>query len=301
MTHDTMTLITAEDRAAARKPITVAVDGSEHNRSAVAWASFEARATGRELVLLTAIDDHLTALPYFTISNQDERALDMLSGVRNSIRHLVDDGSVHTEAVVGAPAAVLVERAALAHLMVVGRRGLGSFGRMIVGSTSIAVAGRAAAPTVIVPDSWRQEDQVGAAIVVGVNPYRPEHALLQTAFARARRTGSPLTAVHGWEAPTAYAADQASTAGPVTGWEEASNEFDRVLDDWRSRFPQVELVTVHAHSHPAMAVLEAAAGTAQLVILGRHTRGRLSGFAFGSVTRAVLHYADCPVMVVPDS
>jgi nucleotide-binding universal stress UspA family protein len=47
-----------------------------------------------------------------------------------------------------------------------------------------------------------------------------------------------------------------------------------------------------------MAVLDAAE-QAQLVVLGRHTDGRLGGFAFGSVTRAVLHYAECPVMVAP--
>ncbi len=47
-----------------------------------------------------------------------------------------------------------------------------------------------------------------------------------------------------------------------------------------------------------MAVLDAAE-QAQLVVLGRHKDSRFSGFGFGSVTRAVLHYTTCPVLVVP--
>lgn len=47
-----------------------------------------------------------------------------------------------------------------------------------------------------------------------------------------------------------------------------------------------------------MAVLDAAEH-AQLVILGRQPDGKLGAFPFGSVTRAVRHYSECPVMVVP--
>ena len=102
----------------------------------------------------------------------------------------------------------------------------------------------------------------------------------------------------GWETPTAHSWDPAPVAGAASPWEQnAHAEFDKVLDVWRDRFPDVEVVAVHSHSHPAMAVLDAAEH-AQLVILGRHTDGKLGGFPFGS-TRAVLHYAECPVMVVP--
>jgi nucleotide-binding universal stress UspA family protein len=45
-------------------------------------------------------------------------------------------------------------------------------------------------------------------------------------------------------------------------------------------------------------VLEAAE-EAQVVVLGRHPAGMFGGFAFGSVARAVLHYAEVPVIAVP--
>jgi nucleotide-binding universal stress UspA family protein len=74
--------------------------------------------------------------------------------------------------------------------------------------------------------------------------------------------------------------------------------FESMLDAWRVRYPEVEASSVQASAHPAMAILDAAE-KAQLVVLGRHRVRKMAGLALGSVTRAVLHYAECPVLVVP--
>ena len=73
--------------------------------------------------------------------------------------------------------------------------------------------------------------------------------------------------------------------------------FAAVIDAWEKRFPTVELRRTTSDRHPAVAVLDAA--DAQLLVLGRRAGSGFSGFGFGSVTRAVLHYASCPVLVVP--
>jgi nucleotide-binding universal stress UspA family protein len=133
-------------------------------------------------------------------------------------------------------------------------------------------------------------------VVVGVDPSRARSRLLHLAFRRAQRLGVPLVAVHGWEAPSA----PVWTDSPLDEWErEAHEQFEKALAPWRARFHDVELRTVVSSHHPAIAVLNEAEKAAQLVVLGRHASSRFTGFVFGSVTRAVLHYAAVPVLVVP--
>ncbi len=300
MTFEDRVAATTGEWAESHKPIVVAVDGSERNLSAVDWAAHEAAETGCEMVLVTAIEDHVVAVPHFSVRNQDQHTQDMLIDVRQQVRHIVSEQDVRNEVVAGSAVDVLLDSTEQARLLVVGKRGLGTFARVIVGSTSIAVAGRSSIPVAIVPDAWKQAERASSPVVLGVDPYKPEEAPIHLAFSRAQRLGVPLVAVHGWETPAVYSWDAGAIGGTSSQWEQdAQNEFERVLDQWRGRFPEVDLKAVHRRLHPATAVLEAAED-AQLVVLGRrHRDSRLGGFAFGSVGRAVLHYSECPVLVVP--
>jgi nucleotide-binding universal stress UspA family protein len=151
----------------------------------------------------------------------------------------------------------------------------------------------------VVPDKWVLNGRQQAPIVVGVDPYRPHRQVLHLAFRRAERLDVPLVAVHGWETPTAALMGGMAVDEGIAEWKaEARAEFDEVLGSWAKRFPHVRLSTVRSDLHPATAVLEAAE-RAQLIVLGRHASSRFTGFAFGSVARAVLHYSECPVLVVP--
>lgn len=281
------------------KPIVVAVDGSERNRSAVAWAAREAAALGCDLVLVTALQDHVIATPHFSVRSEDQEMLDMLADARASVRHIIDERSVSTVAVAGSPVDVLLDRARDARLVVVGKRGLGGFARVMVGSTSIALAGRSPVPVVIVPDGWEQTEYDGHPVVLGVDPNKPDDQPIQVAFRRAERLGVPLVAVHGWETPAVFSWDAEMVTGAVTEYDRrAETLFDELLRSWRERYPDVVVRPMRVHKHPATAVLEAAE-EAQVVVLGRHGAGMFGGFAFGSVARAVLHYAECPVVVAP--
>jgi nucleotide-binding universal stress UspA family protein len=281
-------------------PIVVAVDGSESNRSAVAWAAAEAAATGSDIVLLTAVEGHIRSAPHFSIRSQRLAAHDILADARHQVRQVVDQEAVRTEAVAGSPVEVILHRSGHARMVVVGKRGLGGFARVIVGSTSIAVARRAGMPVVVVPDGWKRGNHSHGPVVLGIDLRRPHHTPIHLAFSRARRFGVPLVAVHGWESAALHSCDDATAcADAVSLWErETHAELDKILDLWRQRFPDVEVRPMRSYSPPAMAVVNAAEH-AGLVVLGRHTEGGLGGFAPGSVTRAVLRGSQCPVMVVP--
>lgn len=288
----------------SHRPVVVAVDGSERNRSAVDWAATEAASAGCELMLVTVVDHHEAPGPFVSIRAKRQQAENLqaqaiLADLETELRASRDDQDIRTRVISGSPVGILVEEFTDARTIVVGKRGLGAFSRVIVGSTSIAVAGRARVPVTVVPDSWKQDDHRDGPVVIGIDPYRPDHHPIHLAFSRAERLGVPLVAVHGWEPPASYAWEAAVPAWTDTDFEQMSHtEFDKVLVGWREHFPDLEVHAVHSHGHPAMAVLDAAE-EAQLVVLGRHSNSRMSGFAFGSVTRAVLHYSTCPVIVVP--
>jgi nucleotide-binding universal stress UspA family protein len=298
MTIEAETATTGE-WADAHEPMVVAVDGSDRNRSAVAWAAQEAAAHGCALVLVTALQDHVVSSPHFSAHARDREVLAMLAGARGELASVVDEASVDTRAVAGAPVEVLLDQARHARLVVVGKRGLGGFGRVLVGSTSIALAGRSPVPVAIVPDGWDPGPRQGRPVVLGVDPLRVDAEAADVAFRRARRLAVPLVAVHGWEVAPAFSWDVEAIAGHETEEHLAADRaFDDFLARWTARFPGVPVRPWRLHQHPATAVLEASE-EAQLVVLGRHAAGIFGGFAFGSVTRAVLHYAEVPVLVVP--
>lgn len=298
--------MTIESRAATTgewdttdKPVVVAVDGSERNRSAVAWAAHEAAALGCSLTLVTAVPDHPVRPPDVSVQSRREAALEILDRAQHEVRDIVAETSVSVEAVTGEPVAVLLDKAPSAALLVVGKRGVGGFTRLIVGSTSIALAGRSPVPVAIVPDRWDPVGRKDRPVVLGVDLDQADTEPVEAAFRRAKRLGVLLVAVHGWETPAVYSWDAATLADVVTQVdEEESARLDGLLASWRTRYPDVVVRPMRVHEHPATAILDAAA-EAQLVVLGRHPVGIFGGFAFGSVARAVLHYSECPVVVVP--
>lgn len=290
---------TAGEWEGTHRPVVVAVDGSDRNRSAVHWAAHEAAAEGAEVVLVTALHDRVVHRPDADEHTRAAAALAMLDRVRSEVRHLVDEQSVDTLALPGGPVEVLLDRAVDARLVVVGKRGLGGFARLLVGSTSIALAGRSPVPVAIVPDDWDPAAHEGQPVVLGVDAFKHEHRPVHLAFRRAKRLGVPVVAVHGWEAPPVLSWDADVITGALAEHErEAAARFDELVASWREHFPDVEVRPTNVHRHPATAVLEAAE-KAQLVVLGRHDPGLLGGFAVGSVARAVLHYSETPVITVP--
>lgn len=280
-------------------PVVVGVDGSQQNVAAVSWAANEARHTGARLILVAAVHDHGPRLPRASVSRLREQARTMLDEVVARVVQTVGEEQVDSQVVDGTADEVLLTRFPEARLVVVGKRGHGAISRLLVGSTSLAVAGRSHSAVAVVPGTWVQNGHQRAPIVVGVDPYRPHHRVMHLAFRRAERLDVPLVAVHGWETPAGALMGGPAVDTGVAQWKaEARAEFDKVVGVWERHFPHVRLSMVRSDLHPATAILEAAE-RAQLVVLGRHASSRFTGFAFGSVTRAVLHYSSCPVMVVP--
>jgi nucleotide-binding universal stress UspA family protein len=286
--------------ASALKPVLVAVDGSAHNLSAVGWAADEATRTGRPLLLLTATNDFLPPIPHFSVDDTfefDGRIDALVKTLRDQLSTSHADTTILTTVRVGTPIGAILEAEENADVVVLGKRGLGAFARLIVGSTSIAVAGRSRLPAIIVPDTWDQHTHVGAPLVVGLDTDHYDDRVLTFAFERAHQLSVPLVAVHAWETHPVFAASPADQEAWAA---QAVDALKDLVGPSQKAYPDVDLRIKQRHAHPAMALLdESESRNAQLIVLGRHTPSEhRGGFAIGSVTRAVLHYAECPVAVV---
>ncbi|MBD8870171.1 universal stress protein [Nocardioides donggukensis] len=278
--------------------VVVAVDGSEQNRAAIGYAVAEATRSGRPLRLLAVIDDYAFPVPRHGTGGDDELQWQVLNGIHARLHEQHPELDLARDVRVGPAATTLLEHSEDQAELVVGKRGLGTFGRLLIGSTSIAVAGRSRVPVVVVPDSWQEDRAADTPVVVGVRAEDPEPAVLRFALAQARARRAPLLVVHAIHIDPILVWDP-SLSGPAYRMraERGAGQVEAALAPLREEFPDVTVGAVESEGHPADVLLDRAAA-AQLLVLGRQHEGR-AGFTLGSVARAVLHHSEIPVAVVP--
>jgi nucleotide-binding universal stress UspA family protein len=136
--------------------IVVGVDGSESARHAARFGLEEARIHNARLRLVSvwhiplAVYASPLAPPPMPDLNEDLEAL-ARDAIEATVAELGSVEGVEIDRVVrqGQPAAILVEEAANADLLVVGSRGLGGFRGLLLGSVSQQCAEHASCPVVI--------------------------------------------------------------------------------------------------------------------------------------------------------
>lgn len=292
-----------KSKKSTNRPIVVGADGSAKNRSAVDWAVSEAERTDRELVVVTASSSkYARPVPYFA-SHYDVSAHDNYSdGAAKGLEAELHRAHPHLRirSVVKPREAVplLLDAGVGAEMTVVGKRGLGTFARLMIGSTSIALAGRNQAPTVVVPERWNLRSRPWRRpIVVGLDLDQRDERCLNFAFQRAADLEVRLVVVYAWETHPEFMLGEADR---LRWAEDALRVMHQTLRPWEEKYPNVDIEVMQRNDNPALCLLEKAAPS-QLLVLGRRTApDRMGGFTFGSVGRAVLHYSTTPVAIVPE-
>jgi nucleotide-binding universal stress UspA family protein len=188
-------------------------------------------------------------------------------------------------------------------MLVVGRRGLGTFKRLLIGSTSEAVVTHAAhlmVPVVIVPEHWKPADHAGP-VVVAVDDADDNTAAIEFAIAEAAERQLPVRMLHVWDLPAVYSWDAMNTAGVSAEWaENARRHFENLAAEWQNKYPDTPLQVEVRRGHAVDGVVTGAdEADAQLLVVGSRHRTRLMSVLLGSVTRGALHHATCPLAVVP--
>lgn len=282
------------------EPVLVGVDGSAASITAVRWSAAEARRRRAPLRLVSAFvfpggrheRDPSLGRDYLRTMTQVARAY--LEVARTAALDTAPGLEVTTEALTGHPSTVLVAEAGRAQLTVVGHVGATGLEGLLLGSVGATLAGAAVRPVVVVRGEPALVPRL--PVVVGVNGAR-SRAALDFALAHAGRLRVPLVAVHSW-----------ATGGldpfllPEHRWApieaDERSALDSAVAEVAVRYPEVE-VRCHVAVDSAARLLIARSATAELVVVGAHTRRPPLDTRLGAVSRALLHRARCPVAVVP--
>jgi len=139
--------------------IVVGVDGSGHSRKALETAAAEAVAHGVPLTVLVihqAVRDvYGSASHYGDDAALTEKAKEAAQADTDQVLAAAGSqpSSVTVTAVHGLPVDELVKASEGADMIVLGRRGMGGFVRLLMGSVSSQVAQHALCPVLIVPSA----------------------------------------------------------------------------------------------------------------------------------------------------
>lgn len=284
--------------------IVLAVDGSSHSVDAIhSLAHF---APPEELTLVHALTlpdlDHPMITPELrdkvlkeiegTLRQEGE---DLLKRARSEVP--ADFQSIRQIHQIGSPAQVILEtaQAAQSDLIIIGARGLGPVKELVLGSVSHRVVLHAPCSVLVMNSALPKVEK----ILLPVEGEKDAEIAIKVLGAHPFRGVTHIEVMTVWPQP--------QVPWPMTLGQTKLLE-ERALDHAQERLDliskQLEALNYpHTASvglgNPAYAILEQAqAVQPDLVMMSSHGRKGLSRFLIGSISHAVLHRAQCPVLIV---
>jgi nucleotide-binding universal stress UspA family protein len=283
-------------------PTLVGYDGSDTAKAALAYAA-RRLGPGRRLIVAHAIAVPTSFIDTAYYEQTHARARERGEEAMSEVDTLVAGVPVDLHVGEGPPAQTLVElaRRAGADEIVIGSRGFGA-GRGMLGSVSHALLHEADRPIVILNRRAAEREarraEGGAAAdaageVVGYDGSSGARAALDYAIARAH---GPVSVVYAYDAPSNF------LGAPYFGEALASSQLAgrEVLNRLQASDGLGSSVEFDLVAGPAAEAIVRAAAVreADEIVVGCRGLSRFRG-AFGSVSHALLHEADRPLVVVP--
>jgi nucleotide-binding universal stress UspA family protein len=284
--------------------IVVAVDGSPASDAAAGWAARDAAMKNVPLTVVHAVVTPTTTwppVPYpesLAVSLEDEGRKEIMHAVKIAEDAMPADRkvSIGRELVYSSPALALIKLSDEADMVVVGSSGRGLLARAVLGSVSSTVVRHASCPVAVVHDDDLPDRH--APVLVGIDGSPASERATAIAFDEASRRGVDVIAVHAWRDVTvASELSEIDWSALEAGAERSLAES---LAGWQERYPDVAVHRLVVRDQPARQLVEKSQ-SAQLVVVGSHGRGGLTGMLLGSVSNAVLHSARVPVIVARSS
>jgi nucleotide-binding universal stress UspA family protein len=281
--------------------ILVGVDGSAESDAAIRWATHEAVMRRTTMTLMHVIAPLAASWPMGPVY------ADITEWQRNNARHVLEQAlktlqatvsasqlpDVHTETLNSSVVPTLVRASENKQMIVVGSRGSGALGRLLLGSVSTGLVHHASCPVAVIrpePESSYRD----APVLLGIDGSPASEAATALAFDEASRRGVELVALHAWSDVAVF---------PMLGmdWHEYESQGQEILSErlagWQEQYPDVSVERRLVCDQPAR-WLTRESQDAQLVVVGSRGRGGFASTWLGSVSNEVAQSAKVPVLVV---
>jgi nucleotide-binding universal stress UspA family protein len=285
--------------------VVVGYDGTHGADAALDWAAREASRRGSGLLVLCASPyvgvegDGLTGSALLPV-DLDQRARQVVAAGRDRARTVLDGDRIVAEAVRGGAVATLVDASRSAALVVVGHPG-SRVRALVTGSTAFAVAAHAGCDVAVIPGGNLTLPGPGRPVMVGIDGAHDGEVAVARAAEFAERWDAPLHIVRAWSMsfvgwPLSFENMQLDS-GVGFFEHEARESVDSAVAQVRATHPGLTVETTVIEEHPVRALIELGA-SAGLVVVGTRGIGGFDRLLLGSVSRAVVHHAPVPVLVV---
>lgn len=285
--------------------IIAGVDGSPASDAAVSWAAHDAAIRGLPLTLVhvqNPADSTWSQAPILEESPEEQKGegRSLLANASTIARDAIADTAqihINGELLSSATVPTLVEQSKDAELIVVGSSGRGALSRSFLGSVSSGLIRHAHCPVALIRDVDPQMPHPAqATVLVGIDGPTSDLATA-IAFEEASLRNADLVTLHAWN-------DIDMSAIPDYDWSPITAKADHLLSEalkgWQERYPDVPVHKQLVCGRAARALVDASE-SAQLVVVGSHGSGPLSGMLLGSVSNAVVQAVHRPVIVARPS
>jgi nucleotide-binding universal stress UspA family protein len=265
----------------------VSVGADRSSLAAVDLAAAEAARRRLPLSLLQAHPELSGAGPHTTLTALLRRVCTSWPELAVTGRNVTAD-----------PGDALVEASRSATLVVVpGREGAVRPGGPGTAPVWAQVAAHSYCPTLVVPPDPGWPD---GPVLLGVGMSGDDEPAIGFAFEEADLRQVPLLAAHVWSgipasalgavSPFAYDLSEARAA--------ADRTLAETLAGWADKYPDVQVDRMPLYDVNPARTLRDASALASLVVVGARRHGRRSSQLLGTVTRALVEHAPCPVAVI---
>jgi nucleotide-binding universal stress UspA family protein len=271
--------------------IVVGYDGTPDSLAALAWAAKVASLQGQAIVATIIVDPRETprgiAWPDSYWDEIESRAREVFAQF--------PDVPATVERHVGHLVPRLLESAQGGSMIVVGSHGHNVATEVLVGSVSQATARHAVIPVVVVRPPVNADS---GRIVVGADGSESSTRAIEFACALAALTGEKVVALRAWH-PSTLVADRYGYLPPLSddNLEAAEAALGRIVDHTRTAHPDLPIEGELFFGAAERGLIDAAS-SASLVVVGSRGHNVVGEVLMGSVSKAVLQKAHCPVAVV---